>query len=157
MPMSVESASASGSTNLPQPQNPGPAVPFSAAVAMLAPLPGQPIAHSVQPPTYEYGAGIGYGADAPNQERWDNMGTLFHAVREHARSTHYPAASVAALETVLIRLYLESPIGPMPQHNIAAIVGLQPPNRLPQPSNVPGQLMHGNGVAGSSHSSTEDP
>jgi len=43
-------------------------------------------------------------------ERWDNMATLFNTIRDHARSFEYPSASVAALETVLIRLYLESPM-----------------------------------------------
>jgi hypothetical protein len=38
------------------------------------------------------------------------MATLFEAVRGHARAFEYPMASVAALETVLIRLYLESPV-----------------------------------------------
>ncbi|KAJ7786546.1 hypothetical protein B0H16DRAFT_1490827 [Mycena metata] len=43
-------------------------------------------------------------------ERWENMATLFESVRGHARTFEYPSASVAALETVLIRLYLESPV-----------------------------------------------
>ena len=38
------------------------------------------------------------------------MGVLFQSVRDHARSLEFPAPSVAALESVLIRLYLESPI-----------------------------------------------
>ncbi|KAF9269995.1 hypothetical protein L218DRAFT_6171 [Marasmius fiardii PR-910] len=43
------------------------------------------------------------------QDRWQNMETLFHSVREHARTFSYPVASIAALESVLIRLFLESP------------------------------------------------
>jgi hypothetical protein len=46
-----------------------------------------------------------------SNERWDNMATLFHSIREHARNFEYPSPSVAALETILIRLYLESPVG----------------------------------------------
>ncbi|KAF9527724.1 hypothetical protein CPB83DRAFT_894909 [Crepidotus variabilis] len=114
---------------------PGQTVPFTAAVAMLAPLPGQP---NTQPPNYEFPPGAGYGTEVPNQERWDNMGTLFQAVRDHARTTHYPPASVAALETVLIRLYLESPIGNAPLH-----MAIRPPP------------LNGNAVPGPSHSSTE--
>ena len=38
------------------------------------------------------------------------MATLFHSIRDHARTYEYPAVSVAALETILIRLYLESPV-----------------------------------------------
>ena len=50
------------------------------------------------------------------------MSTLFHTVREHARSFEYPQVSVAALETVLIRLYLESPMGVgTPTHNLGAM------------------------------------
>ena len=46
-----------------------------------------------------------------SHDRWENMATLFNSVREHARGYEYPSVSVAALETVLIRLYLESPVG----------------------------------------------
>lgn len=46
-----------------------------------------------------------------NQDRWNRMTVLFQGIREHARNYDYPAPSVAALESVLIRLYLESPMG----------------------------------------------
>ena len=39
------------------------------------------------------------------------MSVLFGSIRNHARNFEYPGPSVAALESVLIRLYLESPIG----------------------------------------------
>ena len=39
------------------------------------------------------------------------MSVLFQGIRENARNFEYPAPSVAALESVLIRLYLESPMG----------------------------------------------
>lgn len=39
------------------------------------------------------------------------MNVLFQGIRENARNFEYPAPSVAALESVLIRLYLESPMG----------------------------------------------
>lgn len=48
------------------------------------------------------------------------MATLFHTIRDHARAFEYPTASVAALETVLIRLYLESPMG------VGVGMGVQP-------------------------------
>lgn len=41
------------------------------------------------------------------------MSVLFDSIRTHARSIEYPGPSVAALESVLIRLYLESPVGGM--------------------------------------------
>ena len=44
-----------------------------------------------------------------SQDRWENMATLFQSVRENARAFEYPLPSIAALESCLIRLYLESP------------------------------------------------
>ena len=44
-----------------------------------------------------------------DQARWDRLAVLFESVRSHARTTEFSSASVAALEAVLIRLYLESP------------------------------------------------
>jgi hypothetical protein len=80
---------------------------FSSAVSMLAPLPTQQAYQASQ--AYGYAAQQAYPSQA--QDRWENMATLFTTIREHARSFEYPSASVAALETVLIRLYLESPMG----------------------------------------------
>ncbi|KAK2461586.1 hypothetical protein APHAL10511_006049 [Amanita phalloides] len=48
-------------------------------------------------------------------DRWENMTTLFHSVRENARTFEYPSVSVAALESILIRMYLESPMSYTPQ------------------------------------------
>jgi len=96
-----------------------PVTTFSSAVSMLAPLPGQTFVPTPQPQPFTFPTGADYAVQSPNQDRWDNMTTLFQNVREHARTYNYPPASVAALETVLIRLYLESPIGAMPQQGIA--------------------------------------
>ena len=82
---------------------------------MLAPLP------QMQPTTVDM-----------SQERWDRMGVLFQSIRDHARTFDFPAPSVAALESVLIRLYLESPIG----GTIAA------------PTVPPMDPMHGVGMGG---------
>ncbi|KAI0669768.1 hypothetical protein C8Q78DRAFT_1037746 [Trametes maxima] len=79
------------------PEGIAPAQTFQSAISMLAPLP--PMAQ-LQPPSVDI-----------SQERWDRMGVLFQSIRDHARSFEFPAPSVAALESVLIRLYLESPIG----------------------------------------------
>ncbi|KAI0375130.1 hypothetical protein BV20DRAFT_934246 [Pilatotrama ljubarskyi] len=76
---------------MPHPQT------FQSAISMLAPLPSVP---HMQPPSVDM-----------TQDRWDRMGVLFQSIRDHARTFEFPAASVAALESVLIRLYLESPIG----------------------------------------------
>ncbi|KAL0578491.1 hypothetical protein V5O48_003484 [Marasmius crinis-equi] len=119
-----------------QPQS-QPNASFSSAVSMLAPLPAQPppppAAHypPAPPPPgqpffqhpYPYQPQPPPPAPAVGQERWQNMETLFHSIREHARTYAYPVASVAALESVLIRLFLESPAQPQavpvmqtPQH-----------------------------------------
>jgi len=50
------------------------------------------------------------------RERWDRMDVLYQSIRNNARQFEYPAASVAALESVLVRMYFESPIpAPHPQ------------------------------------------
>lgn len=85
--------------------------PFSSAVSMLAPLPGQPVYAS---PSQAYGyhpAPYPVPVGPLAQDRWDNMATLFQSIRENARSFEFPAPSVAALESCLIRLFLESPVG----------------------------------------------
>lgn len=105
---------------------------FSAAVSMLAPLPPQgayPVSPSqaytyatpAPPPQVAYQAPVPpapppQSVPAPTppnmaNDRWENMATLFQSIREHARTFDYPSPSVAALETILIRLYLESPFG----------------------------------------------
>ncbi|KAF8585821.1 hypothetical protein K439DRAFT_1409619 [Ramaria rubella] len=88
---------------LQHPHNPHPGLSHHAhtsmpsAISLLAPLP--PPVPVVPQPT-----------DA-SQERWNRMGVLFASIRQHARGFEYPGPSVAALESVLIRLYLESPLG----------------------------------------------
>jgi hypothetical protein len=89
---------------------------FGSAVSMLAPLPGQAAYPHPPPQTYAYAPApqpfAPLNAHPPmSHDRWENMATLFNSVREHARGFEYPSVSVAALETVLIRLYLESPVG----------------------------------------------
>ena len=81
----------------PPPQQMEEQQPFQTAISMLAPLPAM---GQTPPPSVEL-----------SQERWDRMGVLFQSIRDHARTFEFPAPSVAALESVLIRLYLESPIG----------------------------------------------
>lgn len=82
---------------------PPPRSAFTSAVSLIAPLPPHPDAFL--PP---------HGVDAPSSEnsgeRWDRLETLFQSVRGAARTFAFPSPSVAALESVLIRLYLESPV-----------------------------------------------
>ena len=125
---------------------------FSSAVSMLAPLPGQVYPQSqTAPQPYNYPSGLQFApvqaAPALPHERWDNMATLFQTIREHARGFEYPAASVAALETIVIRLYLESPMGvtqsvaPLNQNGIR---GPPPPHmHTPTPNNMNGSVNDG--------------
>ena len=89
---------------------------FSSAVSMIAPLPNifpsSPHLYVPQhypPPDHPLSPSISVA-----QERWERMTILYNAIREHARGFQYPGPSVAALESILIRLYLESPIGNSP-------------------------------------------
>ncbi|KAH7930499.1 hypothetical protein BV22DRAFT_1000537 [Leucogyrophana mollusca] len=84
------------SYNLPIAQLPHPFPPYQ------GPPPGaSPYQHMVPPPP----------GPPVQQEQWDRMSVLFNSIREHARAYDYPGPSVVALESVLIRLYLESPMG----------------------------------------------
>ncbi|KAJ6575346.1 hypothetical protein B0H19DRAFT_1128248 [Mycena capillaripes] len=85
---------------------------FSNAISMIAPLPA-PVVYPQQPSLhYQYAQppAAPPASIAISHDRWDNMATLFESVRGYARTFEYPSATVAALETVLIRLYLESPV-----------------------------------------------
>lgn len=128
-PSNIASTSASASV---APSNTQPNNTFVSAVSMLAPLPVQPsyptshpqpygyqVQHQQQQPQQQQYAPLA-GHQSISHERWENMATLFHTIRDHARAFEYPTASVAALETVLIRLYLESPMG------VGVGMGVQP-------------------------------
>lgn len=126
-PSNIASTSASAPV---APSNAQPNNTFSSAVSMLAPLPIQPSYPPPQPQPYGYQVQHQQqqqqqyaplaGHQSVSHERWENMATLFHTIRDHARAFEYPTASVAALETVLIRLYLESPMG------VGVGMGVQP-------------------------------
>lgn len=45
-----------------------------------------------------------------DQARWDRMSVLFEHVRNAARTFEHAPPSVAALETILVRMYLEGPL-----------------------------------------------
>ncbi|KAG7098974.1 hypothetical protein E1B28_000861 [Marasmius oreades] len=67
------------------------------------------------------------------QDRWQNMETLFHSIREHARTFSYPVASIAALESVLLRLFLESPAQAQPIPIMQNHQHQHPPHPPPPP------------------------
>ncbi|KAG6866053.1 hypothetical protein C0991_009150 [Blastosporella zonata] len=145
-----------------QPQPPPPPPMF------LAPLPGQPQPLQYPPlqPFQNY--------PPPNfpthppfhsplaHERWENMTLLFNSVREHARGFEYPSVSVAALETILIRLYLESPVPVNPQPTMASIIqnnGAPPPPPSapqPMPGSASGSANDGNTNDGNSSDDSND-
>jgi hypothetical protein len=129
--ISSPNAAASTSTNQTPEQ-------FTSAIALLAPLPGQTAMYPQQPQQPVVQQQYAYAQPAAStvstslsHDRWENMATLFEAVRGHARNFEYPTASVAALETVLIRLYLESPVTMGSQTVIPNGVGPIDPNIQP--------------------------
>ena len=66
------------------------------------------------------------------------MSVLFNAIREHARAYEYPTPSVVALESVLIRLYLESPMAMMGGPGLGAL-GAGMHGIIPPPQQQQGQ------------------
>jgi hypothetical protein len=104
---STSSSAAVATQTPPQPH----VAPFS-STAPLTHLP-HPFPHYPGQP----GVGAPYPQMVPTppaqNEQWERMSVLFNSIREHARAYEYPAPSVVALESVLIRLYLESPMGMM--------------------------------------------
>ena len=96
----------------PQPQPPMPGFPTGAPLTGLP----HPFSHYPPPPgiTHQYPplpivAAPQQGSSA-QQDAWDRMSVLFNTIRGHARTFEYPAVSFAALESVLLRLYIESPV-----------------------------------------------
>lgn len=82
------------------------------------------------------------------------MSVLFDSIRTHARAYEYPGPSVVALESVLIRLYLESPVGgvagtpmipmQMPGPNGQIQMPLLPPNGNGVTNQVSGAVVQVN-------------
>ena len=137
---------------------------FNSAVSLLAPLPQAFPQPQTAPQSYNYPLGLQYApvhsAPALPHERWDNMATLFQTIRDHARVFEYPPASVAALETIVIRLYLESPMGvtqsmtPMNQNGIRGPAPSQNHMHTPTPNHQGN--MNGSANDGGSTSNAED-
>ncbi|KAF8323031.1 hypothetical protein DL93DRAFT_2070453 [Clavulina sp. PMI_390] len=46
--------------------------------------------------------------------RWDRIGALFDAVRHSARTTSFAPEDVLALEMIILRLHMQTPVMPMP-------------------------------------------
>ncbi|KIJ65031.1 hypothetical protein HYDPIDRAFT_131222 [Hydnomerulius pinastri MD-312] len=116
------SASANNATTpVPTPQPHMPAFPPGAPLQHLPhPFPHYPGPPPGINPPYPHMVAGPQGSPA-HQEQWDRMTVLFNSIREHARAYDYPGPSVVALESVLIRLYLESPMGMMGGPGLGAL------------------------------------
>ncbi|KAH9004033.1 hypothetical protein EDB86DRAFT_2886331 [Lactarius hatsudake] len=91
------------SMTMPLPQGLGDLVPLTASTSTLS----VPISAAQVIPAGDRGR--------MERERWGRMDVLYQSIRNNANQFEYPAPSVAALESVLVRMYFESPIS-APQH-----------------------------------------
>ena len=98
------------------PQGFGAPISLPAPVSISAPAAAGPLsAPAVAPPPLPFPAPSQTQATVSTdraqmeRERWDRMDVLYQSIRNNARQFEYPAASVAALESVLVRMYFESP------------------------------------------------
>ncbi|KAA1468037.1 hypothetical protein DENSPDRAFT_743872, partial [Dentipellis sp. KUC8613] len=90
----------------------GSAYPHFPSMSMAPPTFG-----SIPPPTpsappVPAPGGMSSDRERMERERWDRMDVLFQNIRNNARHFEYPPPSVAALESVLVRMYFESPLQP---------------------------------------------
>lgn len=96
------------SMSMPFPQSLGTIVPLTSSGSTPVPAPA-PLPPPVPTPAATQ-ANSGNDRERMERERWDRMDVLYQSIRNNARQFEYPAASVAALESVLVRMYFESPI-----------------------------------------------
>lgn len=102
------------SMSMPIPQGFGAVTPLPATSSASAPPSVPAPASTPAPPPFPVPSPNQAGAtnerERMERERWDRMDVLYQSIRNNARQFEYPAASVAALESVLVRMYFESPI-----------------------------------------------
>ncbi|KAG9314183.1 hypothetical protein JVU11DRAFT_4969 [Chiua virens] len=124
-PLPIEAATPTAApAQTPQPHVPAfpPSAPLTHLPHPFPQYPGQPGVNVPYPPMVP-------AAPAQN-EQWERMSVLFNAIREHARAYEYPTPSVVALESVLIRMYLESPMGMIGGPGLGASMhGMIPPQQ----------------------------
>ena len=133
---------------MPLPQGFGAPMSFPPPSPISAPAAGPPSAPAAAPPPLPFPvpdqthSAVSTDRARMERERWDRMDVLYQSIRNNARQFEYPAASVAALESVLMRMYFESPpSAPHPQAHPAygaptvplAQAAPQPPPPLPPP------------------------
>jgi hypothetical protein len=108
------------SMSMPLPQGLGTVVPLTTSGSGPGSGSGSapasaPVPFSVSAPSATQ-AISGNDRERMERDRWDRIDVLYQSIRNNARHFAYPAASVAALESVLVRMYFESPIpAPHPQ------------------------------------------
>ncbi|ETW87070.1 hypothetical protein HETIRDRAFT_437723 [Heterobasidion irregulare TC 32-1] len=105
-------------------------------------MPAPPGLGSVPPPSDQTDRG------RIERERWDRFETLFQSIRGHARHFEYPPPSVAALESVLMRMYFESPIQTPAQPIQMMVPPTQQQQALPTPAG-PTPMEDGRSESGS--------
>ncbi|KAI0003665.1 hypothetical protein BJV74DRAFT_810859 [Russula compacta] len=140
------------SMSMPLPQGLGAVIPLPTSApstaSALAPAPAPAPAPAALPfrmPSSTQAVVRG-DRERMERERWDRMDVLYQTIRNNARQFEYPAASVAALESVLVRMYFESPLpAPHPPPPPAAYATATLP--LPQvaPSQQPETITMGHG------------
>ena len=111
---------------MPLPQGFGAPMSFTAPAAVSAPAAGPSSAPAPAPVAApsplpfpapsQTQAAVGTDRARMERERWDRMDVLYQSIRNNARQFEYPAASVAALESVLVRMYFESPLSAPAPH-----------------------------------------
>lgn len=109
-----------------------------------APAPSAPAPSPTQPV-------VGTDRARLERERWDRMDVLYQSIRNNARQFEYPAASVAALESVLVRMYFESPL-PQPAYAAATL----PLGQVPPPQQAEDVAMDHGGQSDGSQSDDDD-
>jgi len=122
------------------------------APALLPPPPPHAFPGAPSPPQ----AVVGTDRGRMERERWDRMDVLYQSVRNNARRFEYPAASVAALESVLVRMYFESPLpAPHTQSHPAYVTASVPPAQVAPPQQ-PEDIAMGHGDQSDDSESDED-
>ena len=100
----------------PYPHFPSMTMPLPQGLGGVAPLPTSTSTPPVLPVPVSATQGISAGDHGRmERERWARMNVLYQSISNNAIEFEYPAPSVAALESVLVRMYFESPIS-APQH-----------------------------------------
>ena len=146
------------SMSMPIPQGFGAVTPLPTPSSAPAPAP-TPAPHPFPVPSPNQ-AVANNDRERMERERWGRMDVLYQNIRNNARQFEYPAPSVAALESVLVRMYFESPIPAPNQHPQPGPHLTYAPANLPlahvAPTQQPGQIMGDGGQSDGTSESDGD-